>query len=190
MTVRLWLMVADCWQCGTSIELSEEQEQTVDRLLQKQASDDLDRHQPTTGRNPPVAARQPFIQDVDPAPQVESASFSLASPSSQAPPCQIAPTFGHMELRYGNSNWLRDLPAWLASLIMHLLLLMLLAVLVMERPQAEPTITLSMAVSKYRQEGDRRALLANEARFDLPAPDDRPPQNARDQRAHPAGRRG
>lgn len=33
MSVRLWLMIADCWQCGTSIELSEEQEREVQRLL-------------------------------------------------------------------------------------------------------------------------------------------------------------
>ena len=26
MSIRIWLLVADCWQCGTSIELSEEQE--------------------------------------------------------------------------------------------------------------------------------------------------------------------
>src|SRR4051812_48660378 len=32
MCVRLWLMIADCWNCGTSIELSEEQEREVQRL--------------------------------------------------------------------------------------------------------------------------------------------------------------
>ncbi|MEX2026858.1 MAG: hypothetical protein WEH44_06145, partial [Pirellulaceae bacterium] len=29
MSVRLWLMVADCWRCGASIELTEEQEREV-----------------------------------------------------------------------------------------------------------------------------------------------------------------
>src|SRR4030095_13515853 len=33
MTIRVWLMIADCWRCGTSIELSEEQEREVQRLL-------------------------------------------------------------------------------------------------------------------------------------------------------------
>ena len=32
MSVRLWLMVADCWSCGTSIELSAEQEREARRL--------------------------------------------------------------------------------------------------------------------------------------------------------------
>ncbi len=35
MSVRLWLMVADCWQCGTSIELTEEQEREARRLLKE-----------------------------------------------------------------------------------------------------------------------------------------------------------
>src|SRR6185295_5123833 len=33
MSVRFWLMLADCWRCGTSIELTEEQEREVERLL-------------------------------------------------------------------------------------------------------------------------------------------------------------
>jgi hypothetical protein len=35
MTVRLWLMIADCWQCGASIELTEEQEREALRLMQQ-----------------------------------------------------------------------------------------------------------------------------------------------------------
>ncbi len=34
MSIRLWLMLADCWRCGTSIELTEEQEQEALRLLE------------------------------------------------------------------------------------------------------------------------------------------------------------
>jgi len=33
MSVRIWLMLADCWQCGTTIELSEEQERHARQLL-------------------------------------------------------------------------------------------------------------------------------------------------------------
>ena len=32
MSVRLWLMAADCWNCGASIELSQEQEREAMRL--------------------------------------------------------------------------------------------------------------------------------------------------------------
>jgi Squalene-hopene cyclase C-terminal domain len=33
MSVRLWLMVADCWSCGISIELNDEQIREVERVL-------------------------------------------------------------------------------------------------------------------------------------------------------------
>src|SRR5262245_22279463 len=33
MSVRLWLMVADCWRCGASIELTAGQEREIERLL-------------------------------------------------------------------------------------------------------------------------------------------------------------
>ena len=36
MSIRLWLMIADCFRCGASVELSEEQEQEALRLLREQ----------------------------------------------------------------------------------------------------------------------------------------------------------
>ncbi|MFM9068040.1 MAG: hypothetical protein ACKOUR_12005, partial [Planctomycetota bacterium] len=33
IAIRVWLMVAECWQCNTTVELSEEQEREVQRLL-------------------------------------------------------------------------------------------------------------------------------------------------------------
>ena len=35
MAVRLWLMVADCWRCTTSIEMTEEQEREIQELLKE-----------------------------------------------------------------------------------------------------------------------------------------------------------
>jgi hypothetical protein len=35
MSIRLWLMLADCWRCGTTIELNEEQEREVERLIER-----------------------------------------------------------------------------------------------------------------------------------------------------------
>ena len=46
MSIRFWLMIADCWQCGTSIELTEEQEREaklkVLRRAAKQGFDEID----------------------------------------------------------------------------------------------------------------------------------------------------
>ena len=44
MSIRFWLMIADCWQCGTSIELTEEQERQAHRLL---AADEAAAAKPT-----------------------------------------------------------------------------------------------------------------------------------------------
>ena len=35
MSIRLWLMLADCWRCATTIELDEEQEREVERLIKR-----------------------------------------------------------------------------------------------------------------------------------------------------------
>ena len=35
MSVRYWLMIVDCWQCGTSVELTQEQQQAVKRLMRE-----------------------------------------------------------------------------------------------------------------------------------------------------------
>lgn len=37
MAIRIWLMIADCWKCGTSVELTEEQEREAQRLLDELA---------------------------------------------------------------------------------------------------------------------------------------------------------
>src|SRR4051812_28301514 len=47
MSVRLWLMMADCWRCSTTIELSQEQERQVEELLA--------RRQPPQVPSPPPA---------------------------------------------------------------------------------------------------------------------------------------
>src|SRR5438046_6496971 len=39
MSVRLWLLAADCWKCGASIELTQEQEREAMRLLQERQSE-------------------------------------------------------------------------------------------------------------------------------------------------------
>ena len=66
MTIRSWLMIADCWNCGISIELSEEQEREAMRLMEEQqrrhekrvASPRPKPQQPTPG-SPPAAATKP-----------------------------------------------------------------------------------------------------------------------------------
>ena len=50
MSVRLWLMLADCWRCGASIELDQEQEKRVRQLI---AEPPLVRGAPSSPRSSP-----------------------------------------------------------------------------------------------------------------------------------------
>ena len=63
LSVRMWLLTADCWQCDTRIELTREQEQAVEKLLKSQAT-----AQPEANVTQPVA--RPAMEPA-PAPQAE-----------------------------------------------------------------------------------------------------------------------
>lgn len=78
MTVRTWLMVADCWRCGTSIELSEEQEKIVRRLLKQQEGNAPKAESPTPASNsngsapPDNGKKSPPVDAVASAPAVQT----------------------------------------------------------------------------------------------------------------------
>jgi hypothetical protein len=67
-------------------------------------------------------------------------------------------------------DWLRDLPAWLASLIVHLLLLILMSLFSMrERPKPQAITLLTHIVPTTREGGDSRTFDETaEIKFDLP----------------------
>src|SRR5262245_37711512 len=48
MTIRLWLMAADCWVCGSNVILSEEEQREVKRLLEE-----VRKPQPQPAPSPP-----------------------------------------------------------------------------------------------------------------------------------------
>ena len=50
MSIRLWLATADCWRCGASIELTEEQEQEALRLLEGRDAAGVPRVEKPVGR--------------------------------------------------------------------------------------------------------------------------------------------
>src|SRR4051812_47579415 len=121
MSVRFWLMLADCWRCGTSIELTEEQERQVERLLAQ--------------RQPPLDPRLSA-----PIPQPG------ANVGPEAPGAGLLPARDAIEL--SREPWLRhllsEMPAWLISTLVHLIAFTLLALFTMEQePPRGPMITLS-----------------------------------------------
>ncbi len=207
MTIRIWLMVADCWRCGTSIELSQEQEREVQRLLADQESAqrvgegesgrggdrvvpppaapprfrgsppdvgprvaETDRRRenaPTPPRPlapspPPAAPRTARQEPRPPTPRPQHSVAARAAAARQL--IRREPLFRHL---------LNDTPAWLISLLVHLILLTLLALITREEEIEDgPFITLSSMTSRMHNEGGDTIRMTpdDRAQFDLPLP--------------------
>jgi hypothetical protein len=149
MSVRYWLMLADCWRCGTSIELTEEQEREVQRLLTQR--------EPPAAR-PPIPAPQPGanLLPVNPEPGLVPANADAVVPRE--------PWLRHL---------LSEMPAWLISMLVHLIAFTLLALFTMPQDAPHgPMITLSAVLSRKPAEGGAvvRAAYNEETEFDLPLP--------------------
>jgi hypothetical protein len=195
MTVRLWLMVADCWRCGASIELSEEQQREAERLLRERDARQRERTRtqaptkpspspakPSAPEKQAAAAPAPPERPRPPAPSQPAARNNgrAAAPTrAPAPPRSPAPQPSPAELaqayqRERFQSWLADTPAWLISLIVHLILLTLLGLLTFGEEEEPPYITLSTSVSRDVLEGDNTQPIdpEDELAFDLPLPDD------------------
>jgi hypothetical protein len=100
MSVRLWLMVADCWRCGTSIELTAEQEQMALRLLRERQEARRTRTAPLEVAEPQTLVRrsdQVWADPVKPTvrqtvqPLQTAPQPPVAPPVEPPPPAVIAP---------------------------------------------------------------------------------------------------
>lgn len=148
MTIRLWLQLADCWRCATSISLTESQMQAARKLAQT-----------TPTAAPPHPVRQ----------RVTSRS-PIGYPELQAPVAPSAPVAPvapvdprHQEIeQLSRNSWaarmIRDgfklTPAWMVSFLLHLIVILILALIVMGDNSFLPsTITLSTFLSSDEAEG-------------------------------------
>lgn len=198
MSVRVWLMIADCWNCGVSIELSDEQIREAERVLGRQeegrrAGEQAGKREdvPQAAIPPPAAKkteeRQRFRGDVRPPvpPPPQSARPPQPTPTARvatppAPrttpkqPARAAKTLKQHEDDHFDilRALFRDMPAWLISFIIHMALLMLLALI--QRPSDDhgPMITLSASVNPIQSDGGDVIKMPQtpEAKFDLPLP--------------------
>jgi len=166
MTIRLWLMVADCWSCDASIELTEQQEREARALLErskKSAVAAAAAPAAPTRSTPPTPAAEPAAA---PPPPPERAAPNRRRRRRRVQPAPPA----------GGTAWarrfFRDTPAWLISLIFHLVLLTLLGILHMANKSEDRFITLTTAISRdVREGGDTFEMDPDdEFVFDLPIP--------------------
>jgi hypothetical protein len=210
MSVRIWLMIADCWRCGASIELTEEQEREVNRLLAEREKEQqaaaspappIPRAsppppppvQPPAARAPapPAPATAPRPSAVPPpaparfrgAPPAPAAAPAAAPVAPARPVPSAPPRTAPRERRAApppyvrRESWLKsllhDTPAWLISMLIHLVALTLLAILTSDRePNKGPEILLSASVRRERDAGGDTIEIKPDdlAQFDLPLP--------------------
>jgi hypothetical protein len=185
MSVRLWLMVADCWRCGASIELTEQQEREIERLLkqqQQEAAPPVPRPHVAPPSAPAAPRPQGRVRVPPPPPATEVTSPAPAAAVAETP---LQPAGGavarpraaprrrvHSTGRWLN-NLLKDTPAWLISMVIHMIGLTLMALLnVAPENDDGPLIMLSTMIARERQDGgDTLEIPPDEAaKFDLPIP--------------------
>lgn len=241
MSVRLWLMVADCWNCGTSIELSDEQEREARRLIERRQA--VRPSAPSAASAAPPLVSPAAVESLSAGPPVLAASSLVAAPPrtaaavpplplspptlpppvppdaaskiAPAAPAGIAPSGDgrgsnklqrdgdpavsesrgdgrtqaaidgrrrraaaqRLDRRRRGSRFrrlLRNMPAWLISLIFHLIVLTLLALLTIPGEDDGEYITLNAIVSRDwpRVGQDEIPHPADMVRFDLPVPEE------------------
>ncbi|MDY0166290.1 MAG: terpene cyclase/mutase family protein [Thermoguttaceae bacterium] len=100
MSIRLWLMLADCFRCGATIELTEEQEREALRLLRERETQRRAESAAAAAAIQPRITRRPKRADAElrkpeprihrPAPPVPSRAASPAAPTETGPPRQPA----------------------------------------------------------------------------------------------------
>lgn len=202
MSIRLWLMIADCWQCGTSIALTEEQEREAQRLLQ--ARDKAAANRPKTVAE---SSRVKYHPDQPPKPSPRSGDPRSSDPS----PAKLNPTVSPRHVRkravaankpnrtlkrihrmamVGTTRVLMQdvfstLPAWVISGLLHLVLLMLLGLWMIEDNQDKPFIVLSAELNSDRRVGGVEDVLDTQDKviFDLPIPPKETPKNPQEMEA-------
>jgi hypothetical protein len=171
MSIRLWLLVADCWRCGTSIELTEEQEREAQRLLKQREEAQQGASAPGAGLPPPSTEGLPARPSAKAAPAAKPKPLPQAAPASPPPRRQAAAHGNRVKEHLRNLEergevdlfWravFRDLYAWLASLVIHFVLLILLAILMVENqkpPESELQLVLSTRAAAERKEGGHQA---------------------------------
>ena len=210
MSVRLWLMIADCWRCGTSIELSEEQEREARRLLERRemaqrtaapattaaaptqqlrSTPSVPRRTPLTGPTPPDPPARSTKTAPRGAPSTNGESVRRKRRPASANPVGVRARIRKMSRLGAARLWLgqllKDMPAWLVSGVFHLVLLMLLALLNREPEPEDRTITISTSVGRHAVGGEDDAEFDpfNDVTFDLPLPDEREIQREEQKRA-------
>ncbi len=171
MTVRVWLQLADCWRCATSIALTEEQMRAARQLMDEQVS------QPAPAdRTHPIAIpdriqrplSSPLIRTREPV--VTGAEFELDQLVNRSILARLV------------LAGFRLSRVWVVSFLLHLIAILILALIVLggDTKSLIPTITISTVLDSDEQIGGRVLIEDpnDPLQYDLP---DSPDMDVEDQ---------
>lgn len=153
MTIRIWLRLANCWRCDSSVSLSEEQLRAASRLTE--LAPEPRKQSPLA---PPIESprlketAQETTNELPPPPPL---------PIDQSPDHELTTSERELEALSQGSfatrlirNGFRLTPAWMVSLILHLFVILILALIILsDRSLESPAITLSTFLSPANEEG-------------------------------------
>lgn len=177
INVRLWLMKGSCWQCETCIELTHEQQEELQRLLD--AAAESERIDDASHPRNPASSDSP-ASPTPIAPDRRSMTSLRGQPRRHDPNHLSQPAGGPHFYQRRTPTRDRLAPAWLVSLILHLIAILLLALITLSATNLEEEITLSTFVATDDTLGGeiRVVDLNDDVEFDLPSPIDADLSNA------------
>ena len=202
MSIRIWLMVADCWRCGVSLELTEEQEREAQRLLQEREKGPRGDKAAVAPAKPAAAPASKVFKPA-PKPQVAPRAAPLALPHAEATAVaakpQAAAVMPQRRLASDRATLVkarlkdvqdlgpldiwwramyRDLPAWIASLVVHMVMLIVLALWTVDKDKdlaKSVTLVISTQTNDLHREGGRKGEQPepDPIEFEKPGKDDK-----------------
>ncbi|MEZ6094807.1 MAG: prenyltransferase/squalene oxidase repeat-containing protein [Pirellulaceae bacterium] len=147
ITIQIWLGLADCWRCGTAIEMEEATLEAARELV---------------GRSAPAFEPQPTFDEIDvPRPPPVSSVPSPRPTTTQRDERlrELEQLTKIQSVPQLLTSFLSSLPAWLVSFLFHLFMILILALLVLQSATDEPlSLVLSTFLDESRTEGGTISL--------------------------------
>ena len=181
LSVRLWLLTADCWRCGANVALDALDYSFEEPGLETPAVERVSTTSPTEGPTHPATVARHAV-----TPGKSRGSTAIPDPKTSdsifdaelqgAPPS--AP-FTDPAIRFRLVDLFDSMPAWLASLMVHLILLILLALFNLRSLHEDDSITLSTSVGRADLEDVNARIVdrIDNVDFELPIPESDQPTN-------------
>ncbi|MEC9094628.1 MAG: prenyltransferase/squalene oxidase repeat-containing protein, partial [Planctomycetota bacterium] len=168
VSVPLWLLTADCWQCEARIVVPPEQAEAIAHRLKNNS---------TTEREPVKPLAEPILNKTEnPKAKLSIAPRLNRRKRRAAGEMTSVERLRRMRDKRSAVARMRDAfrmtPAWLISFLLHLVLIIILLMLYLENRfgQKENGITLSTAISVEDAEGAEIKVEAPERQLDFEAP--------------------